>query len=278
MSQAPEPRSGWDDPASPATRWLLLRGLGREAGHWAGFADRLHARWPASLVRCADLPGTGARRHESAPTHIAATTDAVRAATAAWRDDRPVRLLAISMGGMVAVDWMLRHPDEVESGVLINTSMRPYSAWWQRLQPRAAVVLLAALSRRDALARETAILDLTTRLLDAAARQRLARAAAALALQRPIRRLQVLRQLWAAATFDAGPVGPVQPVLLLAARHDALADPRCSQALALAWHQPLRIHPQAGHDLPLDDPRWLLDQIGPWLDARMPWAASAGPD
>ena len=44
-------------------------------------------------------------------------------------------------------------------------------------------------------------------------------------------------------------------------RLDRLVSPRCSQRLAAAWKVPLALHPSAGHDLPLDDPDWLLAQL-----------------
>ena len=41
----------------------------------------------------------------------------------------------MSLGAMVAVDWAARHPEELAGCVLINTSLRPFSPWYQRLRP-----------------------------------------------------------------------------------------------------------------------------------------------
>jgi predicted alpha/beta hydrolase family esterase len=54
-------------------------------------------------------------------------------------------------------------------------------------------------------------------------------------------------------------------LLLLASAQDQLVDPRCSAALAHAWHRPLVRHTSAGHDLPLDDGAWVISQIRQWL-------------
>jgi hypothetical protein len=35
-------------------------------------------------------------------------------------------------------------------------------------------------------------------------------------------------------------------------------------ALAGAWGAALRVHPTAGHDLPLDDGGWVAEQISTW--------------
>ena len=65
----------------------------------------------------------------------------------------PYRVLAMSLGGMVATDWAQRHPYEIERLVLINTSMRPFSQMQERLRPSAWPDLLRrgrALARRAA--------------------------------------------------------------------------------------------------------------------------------
>jgi len=50
-------------------------------------------------------------------------------------------------------------------------------------------------------------------------------------------------------------------VLVLTSAHDGLVDTRCSLALARAWRCDIESHPWAGHDLPLDDAAWVIDQV-----------------
>jgi pimeloyl-ACP methyl ester carboxylesterase len=71
--------------------------------------------------------------------------------------------------------------------------------------------------------------------------------------------------LLAAARYRAPRQAPGLPILLLASQHDKLVDSRCSQALAAAWRCPLEMHPTAGHDLPLDDPHWVAQQVLGWM-------------
>ena len=61
---------------------------------------------------------------------------------AAGLGGRPLHLLAMSLGAMVAIAWAQRHPGELAGMVLINTSVRPLNPFWQRLRPRAWPVLL----------------------------------------------------------------------------------------------------------------------------------------
>ena len=73
-----------------------------------------------------------------------------------------------------------------------------------------------------------------------------------------------LRQLAAAARYRWSGSAPAQPVLVLRSAGDRLVDPACSQRIAEAWRAGLLTHPDAGHDLPLDDGPWLAAQVAAW--------------
>jgi pimeloyl-ACP methyl ester carboxylesterase len=81
----------------------------------------------------------------------------------------------------------------------------------------------------------------------------------------PVSRSNALRQLMAAARFGAPAEPPPCPTLLLASLADQLVNVACSRALAQNWHCALQLHPSAGHDLPLDDAPWVIEQIRQWL-------------
>jgi pimeloyl-ACP methyl ester carboxylesterase len=82
----------------------------------------------------------------------------------------------------------------------------------------------------------------------------------------PITRANILRQLQAAFWYRAALVTPPVPVLLLAGRQDQLVNVKCSITLAKHWHCAIRLHPTAGHDIPLDDGVWVTQQAKAWLD------------
>jgi predicted alpha/beta hydrolase family esterase len=52
---------------------------------------------------------------------------------------------------------------------------------------------------------------------------------------------------------------------LLAARQDRLVSVKCSLKLAQGWGCEIRLHPTAGHDIPLDDGIWVTQQVRDWL-------------
>lgn len=253
-----------------ATTWILLRGLTRECGHWGEFPHQLAARLPAARILAIDLPGNGTLHRQSSPTRIADMVQAARAQLQALGVAGPCHLLAMSLGAMVAVAWAAAHPAEIAGGVLINTSLRGISPFYRRLRPSSYPILLGVLARRDPRAREAAILRLTSRTAPAAALDHWV----TLRRLHPVSPRNALRQLAAAARFRAPAQPPAVPLLLLSGGGDALVDPRCSAELAARWHLPLRRHPSAGHDLPLDAGPWVAECIAAWLDAqaRLPQA------
>lgn len=223
-------------------------------------------------IETLDLPGTGELNEHTAPLSIQATAAAARvhwisrtaARNAAAAPAVPCYLLALSLGGMVANAWTTRWPNDFAGCVLVNTSLRGYAPFYRRLRPSAYGRLVKILSMRDALAREQSILSLVSNRPDIAAET--ARNWADIARDGPIARATFARQLWAAANY--WPRTPAIPLLVLGSRGDRLVHPACSQTIAARWRSDFRQHPDAGHDLPLDDPAWVAAQICAWLDTR----------
>lgn len=244
------------------TTWVLLRGLAREARHWGDFPQRLRAALPdGDRVLALDLPGNGSRWRERSPATV---TGMVAAARAQVHGEGPFVLVALSLGGMVALEWAASAPEEAEGCVLINSSLGAFSPFWQRLRPGCYVPLLRALLAGPREARERAIYRLTSNL---PVRADVLAQWTAHARSHPVTAANVLRQLLAAARFRA-PARVEAPTLVLASRGDRLVSAACSRALAAAWSLPLAEHPSAGHDLPLDDPQWIVEQVLRWRQAR----------
>lgn len=249
------------------TTWVLLRGLTRERRHWGDFVDHWRRAMPQARMCLLDLPGSGDRCHERSPTTVRAMTESLRDRLVREAVPGPYRLLAMSLGGMVAVDWTARYPGELESAVLINTSLAGFSPFYRRLRPANYPALCRLLwSGGDVEAREAAVLSLTSarpdRLPDVVAHW------SSIYRDAPVTTANALRQVLAAARFRAQAAAPTVPLLLMAGAGDRLVNPECSRALARAWDVPLKMHPWAGHDLPLDDPEWVVRQTRRWLKAK----------
>jgi pimeloyl-ACP methyl ester carboxylesterase len=250
--------------------WVLLRGLARESRHWGAFPRILAGALPGDRLAMPDLPGNGLLHEVTTPTRVEAIAEHCRRGLRDQGMAPPYHLLALSLGGMVAVAWALRHPGELGAAVLVNTSLAPFSPFHHRLRPGAYAPLLAAALCASASRREARILALTSNRSPSTA---ILQAWTRYATERPTRRANLLRQLLAARRFSAPAAAPPVPMLVLASRGDRLVDPRCSERIAAAWHLPLVMHPDAGHDLPLDDPAWVAARIVEWLSAQ-----AAAPD
>jgi pimeloyl-ACP methyl ester carboxylesterase len=247
--------------------WILLRGLGREHGHWFDFArtasDALGVEFTA-----VDLPGFGRARCERVPTSVTGTAEVVRHRIDGLLCARPGAwgVLGLSLGGMVGLELCRRDPERLSHLVVVNSSSRS-SPPWQRLLPEGMLLLSRSLAAADAIERERRIYELTlcNRRREAEA---FAERAAEFAGSSGSRRRDVLRQLFAAARFL--PQAVAQPVLVLSGRNDRLVSPACSASLAARLSASHVEHPTAGHDLPLDDGPWLAQQVKLWLDRGNP--------
>lgn len=244
--------------------WVLLRGLTREARHWGGFADVLQRVMPEARVVVLDLPGCGVRRDRRSPARIEAIVRCLREDLRPSAGLQPLHLLGLSLGAMVAVEWMTRYPKEVSACVLVNASLRAFSPFYKRLSPRnyplLARLALPGLSGRE---RESAILALTSNRGDPGGE--IVRTWTGYRRDCPVSRSDAFRQLVAAARYGGGRSAPPVPTLVLAGEGDRLVDPDCSRTLALKWKAELQVHPTAGHDLPLDDGEWVATRIRDWL-------------
>lgn len=241
--------------------WVLLRGLGRDARHWGDFPRLLRNTMPNCQVLTPDLPGNGLRAAEFSACTIQGQMQAVRQHLHGKGHEGRVHLLALSLGGMVALEWASHFPEEVAGMVLINSSLATLAPFWKRLRPGNYPMVLQLL-RADMARREALILQATSNRLD---RQQSALPDwVAWQEQVPVSRQNLLRQLWAAARFRPPPAWPVCPALVVSSLGDRIAHPDCSQALADCTGWPLASHPTAGHDLPLDEPQWLANTVSLW--------------
>jgi pimeloyl-ACP methyl ester carboxylesterase len=253
------------------TTWVLLRGLTRESAHWGGFIGQLGLALPSDRIVALDLPGAGALHRQRSPATVAAIVEACRKQLCSLGRVPPYGLIGLSMGGMVAAHWALTHPAEVAACAVVNASMRPLSPIHHRLRPACWPALWRAAFSADAPAAESAVLGLSSNaVLAPAERGALLARWVAIRRARPVSLGNALRQLVAAARFRLPEALPEVPALVVRSLGDRLVDPRCSQVLAAQWRCPIASHPTAGHDLALDDGRWLAARLRDW------WHVAAG--
>lgn len=242
--------------------WILIRGLVRGVGHWNDFPERLKTAFPQDRFELLEIPGNGILHGEKSPLTMKGMVEAFRQQSQFLQEDRKVHILAISMGAMIATAWADQYPHEVEKLILINSSSAKHSKFYERLRPvnylKIAELFVRSKTRYSVEERERQILKMTANSSE--------RREFALPLwtkeseQHPIEIQNFLRQLWAAGAYEF-PVKPPVPAVLFSCENDHFVDVSCSKNLAKSWGCSLRIHPWAGHDLPLDDPEWVIKHL-----------------
>ncbi len=237
-------------------KWLLLRGLGRHIDHWGKFAEDLSNS--SDQVLRLNFPGIE-KGHQAQSMSIADITDELRAEFLKSRtqgDDWSI--CAISLGGMVAIDWAHRYPQDFKNIVTINSSATGASKFYQRLRPYAIKTFIELMFEKDIRKREKKILELTTNMIQIDEKR--LDWSEEIARKYSLEKKLVLKQLTAAAKFRL-PGHLNIPLFVLASKHDRLASSQCSKNIAKHFHAPYIEHPNAGHDLPLDDPQWVLNKL-----------------
>lgn len=247
--------------------WLFLRGLGRQQRHWGSFPETFIGSLAGDKVFFLDLPGSGTELRRRSPQSVRAICDDVheRFLSLKKREGGDWSLLALSLGGMVALDWAGRYPEEIKNVVLINSSAANLSLPWERLNWKLIPTLLKASTQKDPVLREKAILMLTSNR----ARDELDRTAvqwASFADNPTLSRKNALKQLAAAVAFKAPAKEKIHSkVLVLSSMRDRFTSSKCSYALARYYGFHQAVHPTAGHDLSLDDPEWVSEQVRVFL-------------
>lgn len=242
--------------------FLLLRGLAREQRHWGDFVPLMQTTFPDNTILTMDIPGNGSLYQRKSPITIAGMTEALRQQLSLLSHRQPINLIALSMGGMMAIDWMTRYPDEIASAVLINSSVRGFAPFYQRLCWQNYAKFFKLCWQTPA-AREKLILALTAN--HHGHNHDLLSHWQAWQQQCPLSWQNAVRQIFAAAQFKAIQK-PLPPILIITSVADRLVDYRCSVSLHKAWATAYAQHPSAGHDIPLDDPQWVVNAVKNWLE------------
>lgn len=240
-------------------KWLLIRGLARTRPHWDQFPGLLEKAHPQNQVYCLDLPGVGEFEAVSAPLKISEYADWLHLKFQQIKgESNDWGLIAISLGGMIGLQWVASYPSDFKALVTMNTSAGNLCGPTERLSPAAIATIGKLFLSRDVARRERAILELTTNQKEIS--DELVARWVQIDQAHPLKRETFVRQLIAAGRFRAPKRLPIKP-LILVSETDRLTSANCSKKLAKQLGCEYISHPQAGHDLPLDDPQWAVDQI-----------------
>lgn len=278
---------------------VFIQGMLKEQGHWGDFKSIIIDTFPHRECIFLDVPGSGELHFLNSPSSIRKMTlhlinqlekyfnnrSNINANLIVEASDK-VYLVGLSMGGMIALDWASFAPERVESVIAVNTSISNFSSVFERLQPKAWMIILSVFfsSLEE---REKKIFELSSSLsskysqhqlpintkklteqtsnidnvkAEEVIKEKTVIQWVSLAKKNPISIRSGFNQLLASARFKLK-IKPDVPITLITSVHDQVAATQCSEAIALGWESELIRHSWAGHDLFLDDPVWLSSVI-----------------
>ena len=246
---------------APDTPLVLLRGLSRSLRFWLDIADRFSERWHLLLM---DNRGIGRSSDDGRPYRVGTLADDVAAVLDAAGVDR-AHVFGLSLGGMIAQELALRHPERVDRLVLGATTPGPRHG--QRPSPRTVATLLGANAFPWRFARAF-VEPLLVEKIQGEARRATLDAWTQLTHDEPPTRWGVLRQMLAAQLHDTWDRLPLlrAPTLCIVGSEDRLM-PKANTRLLTERIPNARYEEMAGcgHDFPADDPAEAVDRIHSFL-------------
>jgi 3-oxoadipate enol-lactonase len=210
-----------------------------------------------------DLPGYGLARDRAAPDSLMGIADSVHE-TVVERFARPVVVVGHSLGGYVALEWYLRHPDQFRGLVLTNTRSEPDS-------PEAREKRVATIKRLEDPSQTLDVDEVVRGLLAGATwlgGGPLVENVRAMVREAP--RESVRATLKAIA--DRPDLTPILqtirvPTLVIWGEEDHLIPPSQTQAMVARIQGATGAAiPAAGHLPSLEAPKSFLTALGPFLD------------
>lgn len=248
---------------SGSMNFLFLRGLTRDRRHWWKFPEIFKSVNPGASLYFLDFPGVGTQNHRESPSTIQGIRADLQRQMRAKIDSgewpkEGWNLFAVSLGGMVGMDWISNEPGLFKKAVIANSSAGSHSTFPERFRVQNIPRILKALAVFKPEVSESIILSLTSNFeeknkdyLENAIRFR---------YESPLTRRTFFAQALAGVRYRL-PNSIQTPLLILGSEKDRLVSVECSKKIADALRVPIVLNPTAGHDLSLDDPKWLSTEI-----------------
>lgn len=240
---------------------VLLRGLTRGCNHWADFPKQLKQAFPDVKLAFIDLAGNGLRTSENSPLTIQDALQDIRDQIKQQGISYPVDILALSLGGMITLQWLNDFPEEINKAIVINSSHAGLSKTSERMQP-LTIGKLSIGTLLPASIREKIIYSVTSNNL---VKNNVINQWITEAEEHPVSRLNFIRQVFIARSFKTHLHINKGQLLLLTSSSDRLVNTASSKALADNTLANLEIHQTAGHEISLDDPNWVIKHMVSFL-------------
>ena len=254
------------DPDQEKVTFYLLRGIGRESGHWGNtFTTYVRAQIPDAQFVLMNLPGAGTYHQERALPTVEKMADFLRAQHKPMIDSLPGKkiIVATSLAGNVALEWITEYPTDFQGAVLLSTSLKGVCQSKHRVQAKAKADFVNIFLIKDLATREKAFLEINSNLN--VHNDSLLNAWVAVQTERPVSKGALLKQTMAGMVYQPPHEKPAIPVLVVGSSADKIVHEQCLTQVSEQLDSDLYLHPSAGHGIPVDAPLWLADTMSYWV-------------
>ena len=243
-------------------RFLLLRGFGREKQHWGNFPNQLADKTNCKVL-CIDLPGFGTEEKRLSPPHVKWIIQDLRHRYLKTESSEKTIVVGHSLGGMIAMHWAAEFKTDFSGVIALNPSFRNLSSPHQRLKPKSLIKFLQITRTNSIRRRESLVLDMVSNLRNKNKEQ--IKEWTKVSEGADFNFINLTSQLLAGAICKP-PQKIDIPLLLLASQKDNMVSVDCSSNIAKSFGCPISYHPEAGHDIVVDDKDWVLDKLNSFKD------------
>lgn len=240
--------------------WVFLRGLSREARHWGDFPLFLQKKIPNTHCHLIDLPGTGIYFKQTSPASISKISRITLKRIHEKIGHQTYNIIALSMGAMVAIEMARKKNSHVSRLILINSSSR-LSSVFQRIHIPTLLGLLYR-AHKPLKIKERAILEAVCN--NKKNIEKNIQHWVDIQGHSPCRFSTALKQLFASAIWVPPKTIDNTQILILCSKNDRLVSYHCSKKMSAYYQCHIQTHRWAGHDIPLDDPHWVIEKIRQW--------------
>jgi len=250
---------------SDSVNLFLLRGLTRESGHWGPrFIEELKKNVPYARIYMLDLPGSGKYVNESASWNVKDMVDFMRKDVLQILESKTGDniICATSLGGMLACEWVLNYKNDFQGMVIINSSFKKICKLKERVQKGVRKDMLKVMLAKKTEEREKIIVRINSNHPENY--DSVACAWIDIQNERKMSKINILKQSIAGMRYSTKGRIPEVPLLIIGSKGDRMVCKECVEKTQAAFGGTLVWHPDAGHGLPIDDPKWLSEQIALW--------------
>jgi len=254
---------------------FLLRGLTRESGHWGmAFTENLMKEFPNAKLSFLDLPGSGIYNNEKAALTVNGIMEFMR--TREIENINKMKgknvIMATSLGGMVAVEWIDKYPQDFQGLVMISASFNGICRMDERAKKEIRKEMFAVMFEKDMKAREMILLKINSN--DTVNFNSNLNEWTDVQERRPMTKANILRQTIAGMRYSAPENMPDIPTLIIGSKGDRLVAETCIIKVHNEFGGSLVWHETSGHGVPIDAPEWLVSEFKIWVDREQPIVAA----